>query len=639
MLIAPAAKAQFMASQGGNALSANLARNNPYAGAGRDFAAEAKYRNSVVFSQAPGGFAFRGRLGYSDPAEFVGALGTSSLNSFRRNSELSTIAGQGLRREQTFGAQNALSIGGPASRAYLPGRGLVNYNSFDVPRTGYGRPGITQGAGGVLPSLANSAASRMLQNSAIRRDDLLDRNYVAQNRLARGLNTGAAVGGPAARLAGLGASSAYSDSARGGDLSDRLGMAPRSTAISSLDFGRNEIGAAKLDGDRTLASSARQRGVTERSAGDAERSRTRVDALRPGTSAGGRIDTSARAKPGAEVLKGPQEGSTALGQNTSFDELRRKLDKYDMNDLTPGLPGEKKDQGGGREPGGADSDGKLPDWQRRLDDLRSHLKKQDEGSRDRMSLLDRSKVPVRPGEKKKSDTTGTGQPDRQPRDGADTTGDRPLRSRIDPDTLKMIRDVAGPVDTFVPSDSGRRDFYTDHMKSGQKLLADRMYFDAEERFTRALSSRPGDVSARTGQIHAQIGAGLYLSAGQRLRQLLAEHPETAGQRYAQTLRPDAERTLRVVEQLRENIAGTGKLRRESALLIAYLGFQSGDMTTAREGLDAMAQVATEDPDAKSDERLVELLRGVWLDPNLYLPAPGAVPAAPATPAPREAPAK
>ncbi len=638
MLIAPAAQAQFMASQGGNALSANLARNNPYAGAGRDFAAEAKYRNSVVFSQAPGGFAFRGRLGYSDPAEFVGALGTSSLNSFKRNSELSTIASQGLKREQTFGAQNALSIGGPASRAYLPGQGVVNYNSFNVPRTGYGQPGITQGAGGVLPSLANSAASRMLEDRALQRDGLLDRNYAAQNRLARGLNTGAALGGPSARLSGLGTSSAYSDSSRGGDISDRLGMATRSTAISSLDFGRNEIGAGRLDADRTLASAARQRGMTERSAGEAERSRTRVDALRPGTSAGGRIETSAKAKPGADVLKGPQEGATVLGQNTSFDDLRQKLDKYDMNSTTPDLPGTKKDDKGGRESGGPTSDGKMPDWQRRLDDLRSHLQKQDEKSRDRMSLLDQSKVPARPGEKK-PDSTGTGLSDRAPRDGADTTGDRPLRSRIDPDTLKMIRDVAGPVDSFVPSDSGRRDFYTDHMKTGQKLLADRMYFDAEERFTRALSSRPGDVSARTGQIHAQVGAGLFLSAGQHLRQLLAEHPETTGQRYAQSLRPDVERTMRVIEQLRENIAGTGKLRRESALLIAYLGFQAGDMTTAREGLDAMAQVATEDPDAKSDERLVELLRGVWLDPNLYVPAPGAAPVAPATPAPREAPAK
>jgi hypothetical protein len=61
------------------------------------------------------------------------------------------------------------------------------------------------------------------------------------------------------------------------------------------------------------------------------------------------------------------------------------------------------------------------------------------------------------------------------------------------------------------------------------------------------------------------------------------------------------------------------LRRESALLLAYLGFQTQNIETAREGVDAISTVAKDDAEAQTggDARLAELLRGIWLDTSLY----------------------
>ncbi len=603
LAVGQAASAQYL-SQTGNALSGGLSRSNPYASSGRDFAAEAKYRNSIVFSQAPGGFSFRGRLGYSDPSEFVGRLGSSTLNSFRRNSELSTIAAQGIQRSQAIDAQNALSTGG-VSRTYQPGRGGVNFSSFYTPRTGYAKPTATQGVGAALPSLSNSAAARSFQNNAIQRDERLDRSYNVVNRLSAPVNSLSRADSSVPRLSSLGSSAAYTDPTRSADITDRLGLSGPSSRISGMDFGRTDF-AAKLDGERTLANSATARGQAERAAFESQRSRTRVDSPRPTLPGSGRIDTSARSGvlPDARLTE-------AAAPVTAYDELRKKLDDLGIVGNEPVPPGTTDAPGRGTDA----PEGVSRDWRDRLDDLRSQLLRPDGAYPDRISLLDRSKRPARPGDRFSTPAAPTEKPEADAEPG--TKDDDNLRSRIDPETLKMIRDVSGRVDTFISSNAGKRDFYAEHMQNGQRLLSERMYFDAEERFSRALSNKPGDVSARTGQIHAQIGAGLWMSAGQHLRRLIAEHPETSGQRYAAELLPDPDRTRRALDQLRANVAGTGKLRRESALLIAYLGFQTSELATAREGLEAMSRISRQDPAAGSDERLVDLLRGVWLDARLY----------------------
>ena len=75
------------------------------------------------------------------------------------------------------------------------------------------------------------------------------------------------------------------------------------------------------------------------------------------------------------------------------------------------------------------------------------------------------------------------------------------------------------------------------------------FFDAEERFTAALSVRQGDPMAAVGRIHSQLGAGMFLSAAINLRGLLVAHPELAGVKYVPALLPGKEAMAKRIERL------------------------------------------------------------------------------------------
>lgn len=176
-----------------------------------------------------------------------------------------------------------------------------------------------------------------------------------------------------------------------------------------------------------------------------------------------------------------------------------------------------------------------------------------------------------------------------------------------PETIEMIRRVGKPLERFATITDPNTDFYGEHMRAAQELLLRGAYFDAEERFTRALSVRRDDPAALTGRVHAQIGAGLYRSAAAGLRSLILARPEMAGVRYGSEVLPSTERVGRIMGELRGNLEpdGGASLQRESALLIAYLAFQTGDKETCREALDALEE-------AGGERVLVDLLQGVWL---------------------------
>ncbi len=176
------------------------------------------------------------------------------------------------------------------------------------------------------------------------------------------------------------------------------------------------------------------------------------------------------------------------------------------------------------------------------------------------------------------------------------------------DAIDIIRGAGGEASSLIRGGDPRYDPFADHMHQAETLLGEGRYFDAEERFTRALGVRPGDVAAQIGRVHAQLGAGMFLSASVNLRQLLRKHPEVAGMRYTQALLPQPERLTSITRTLRQNIAdGSSTLARESALLLSYLGHQLGDRDLVARGLDAFEQDAS-----SADRRLVALLRGVWL---------------------------
>ncbi len=194
---------------------------------------------------------------------------------------------------------------------------------------------------------------------------------------------------------------------------------------------------------------------------------------------------------------------------------------------------------------------------------------------------------------------------------ADTDGDGAQDSGISNEALELIRSAGGLADNLIVGTGEGFDPYANHVRQAQDLLTAGQYFDAEERFTRALSIRSNDVSAQVGRVHAQLGAGMYVSASMNLRSLVGSNPEITGVRYGPALLPETKRISDIVRVLRNNTnkQGASALKQESALLLAYLGAQTGDRSLTREGLDLFEVNAS-----TSDRRLGNLLRGVWLAP-------------------------
>lgn len=196
--------------------------------------------------------------------------------------------------------------------------------------------------------------------------------------------------------------------------------------------------------------------------------------------------------------------------------------------------------------------------------------------------------------------------------------------KLDTTTLRLIRESGGKVETYVNLGAPGTDSFKDFMKSGQQALREGRYFDAEEFFARAMNEPSADITAMVARTHAQIGAGLIVSAGANLVKTFTEYPETAAPRYAAELLPKEARLLTLMEQLRAYGKEENDLARSSGLLLAYIGYQRGDQAAVREGLDTMARVGRAqfekaapgiDRDILEDEgRLVEFLRGVWQSP-------------------------
>jgi hypothetical protein len=183
----------------------------------------------------------------------------------------------------------------------------------------------------------------------------------------------------------------------------------------------------------------------------------------------------------------------------------------------------------------------------------------------------------------------------------------PPTPTFDLEVLRRVREAGGMTNTLIPTDLLRIDRYTAYMQSAQDMIAKERYFDAEEVFISAMTSRPNDANAAVGRAHSQIGAGLFLSAGLNIRQLLIRHPEVSGMRYGPALLPSERRLEQVTLTLKSGLESPAA-GADSGLLLAYLGFQRGIEGDMRAGLDALE---TKGDDA--DQRLVQMLRAVWLD--------------------------
>ncbi len=172
-----------------------------------------------------------------------------------------------------------------------------------------------------------------------------------------------------------------------------------------------------------------------------------------------------------------------------------------------------------------------------------------------------------------------------------------------------LKQGAGTVEVPAPK-LDRASAYDLHVSRAKDMLSEGRFFEAEQRFTMALAARPGDAIASIGRVHAQIGAGLDLSAAVNLKAFLVEHPEFVGAKYEPDLLPSDERLAVASRRLTEQLTGEGadRARRETALLLAYVSFHRGDRPSTVLALERLGEGA-----AGRRDPLTPLLRAVWLD--------------------------
>jgi len=684
----PVASAQY-ALGNGQGLQKNLSRFGS-SSSRNDPLGASRFQNSVLYGNAANGKSFQGNLGYRNPSDFQGRLGSNDLYNFTRDSAFSGAASQGIRGSQLNDFQGALSRGERGLSAQLGG-------SFDVQRQG-----TTYGRGSAIAPIQRGPAGRRDQFRAPALGNL---------RASEGASSydASTFQGDSLRST-LRSSLAASLSSNLGQPRGSMGSrAPRTgpTGFGGSGFGAENLLADSLPSlrtsgpDRSLIGADRALGLSG-VASDSIRDRARSAPSQPRP---GQVPST---KVGGSTGAGLGPNLAVPQPKTSFDELQDRLNKLDASDRVPSaapadrlpdvLPGTRPERTSpSNDPGAEPStnpDGTTRDqpsnpdglagssrsvpmtWQARMDDLRGQLAGEP-GKSGKVSLLGK---PTRTrgyverftqGNNANDRTSGeisgrTSQPaksnagtapdslransgnDLPPRGGipASKLPDVPERfrdkagnpsdsglpgSKIDPRTLKLIRDAGVKVETLKPAGAPGKDFFAEHMQAGERLLGETMYFDAEERFGKAISINGGDVTGHVGRVHAQIGSGLFRSAGFGLRKVLAAFPEATAQRYGATLLPSKARLDQVTARMRENLAAEstvdGPTRRDLALLLAYIGFQTTDRNMAEEGIAAMSNAVGLDLDAKpgEDNRLIELLRGVWLDDSFYKAAEEAKP--------------
>lgn len=146
--------------------------------------------------------------------------------------------------------------------------------------------------------------------------------------------------------------------------------------------------------------------------------------------------------------------------------------------------------------------------------------------------------------------------------------------------------------------------FNELVRLGEQKLALGEYFLAEKRFEQALRFIPGHPLATAGLGHANIGAGLYLSAAHVLQSLLSLQPEMIDVEYDPQLLPPR------LELVRAAVAIQSRLDEERdggtyAFLLAYIGHQLNDEEMVVRGIEVLEQRSGE------SDPIVPLLKSIW----------------------------
>jgi hypothetical protein len=188
-----------------------------------------------------------------------------------------------------------------------------------------------------------------------------------------------------------------------------------------------------------------------------------------------------------------------------------------------------------------------------------------------------------------------------PRDDEDPLASVPQERTLSIEEMAQVLRHGRLVESLT---EGERNRVRELIEEGQELVAKGDYFKAERRFESALRMQPDHPMATAGLASAQIGAGLYLSAGLTLRKLFTDYPEMIDTRYAEGILPVRER-LEAVAEVCRNRMNMGRDAAGYGLVLAFIGHQLELPTLVEEGLLPMRQDET-------TESLAAVLQAVWL---------------------------
>ena len=578
-LLALSATAHGQTTPGdGHALDANLHANqgriNPRVSG---IEQQLRYNNAVINGSAPNGQSFRGSLGYRATDQFGGSVGSDTLYNFKRDSFTSGLAAGGVRGSDALRYQFSLSTG-----QHVPGFMAAPMSS--VARSGSVSTNSVGATGSALRSTSDFVTSQSYRPTLVGvKQDELGAEYVAR-------------------------------------ASPLLGVAWVKTAESPLGARPNVPVIPGIPGITPAPGPDGTPGVTP--AGVKPETRPLVNPFTGlETSARGVGSVMDRQSSALDLqIRGAQNQAGTAVHNQLVTRFREGFDQ-------PGAPKPVTPDGAPREP---------VTFEAQMDRLHRMLSGKPEPKADEQvpqrapdGTLNPKPMPPKPGDKPRSaDPNAPASPDGKT---PAPSGAKPVPAdpnklastvldALTPEFMRGLKKVqekkvdhyVEPAPAIGPDTSVDPEGYRQLMREGEQLLAQSRFFDAEDHFVRAIAGAPRDPMARAARLHAQLGAGLYLSAAANLRALLAMHPEVASTRYADALLPTPDRCKVIVEQLVEQERKyDSALGRESALLAAYIGYQRSDAKRVTEGLAAFEKRMPPGDEGRADRMVLELVRAAW----------------------------
>jgi hypothetical protein len=572
----------------GTALDANTGQNGPRNYQRPNFADELRFRNAIATGNAPGGLSFRGDLGYRAAGEFSGELGSDALFAFRRDSLYSGLAGMGIRGTDAIQYQFALTTGA------APPQNLMG--SLSLSRDSY---------------YASTSGS---QGRITGPDTTIGLNQEAADLDIRGKQLSAPVVGATtsvldtgSMLGTLRSSSTYATTAN---------LQPALMSVYTEGIDRKQIGL--------IASPLL--GITSTPMYEEDPEAPNALVARP---------PNAVADPNATGIHESTRMATSYEalveqMRVRVEEMRQKSDPADQSTIKSDESNdawlirqmqELRDKLYGTKPANEDdpnaTDPTTPDLNSPSETDPAGNNTGGDSSQDPSITTDPlSKL----NESIQNSMSGTGSI-ANPVELYD-----PTVMAIDPETLEVLRGAAAlEIDQLLDPGAADRDIYAEHMAAGQRLIRDGRYFDAEERFTHALSIKPYDIPSQLGRLHAQIGAGMVLSASVNLQSIFSQHPELIGSRYTGKLLPGEQRIIMLVDRLKERsgillpelstrITESDRVRVSAAMLLAYIGYQIEDQDAVTSGLSIVKEYGSD-----ADRRFASLLGQIWTGHDIVAP--------------------